>query len=574
MKARISRYFDITRDAEGRRRMEVRLDGIALLRLPMTNKGTAFTDEERASLGLEGLLPPEINTLEQQAERAYKTYLDQPTPIAKYQFLRGLQERQEILFYKLLDEHLREMLPIVYTPTVGEAVQKFSILWQNARGLSLSTKNIDRAERAMHAFPWEDVRMIVATDSSAILGIGDQGYGGIGICIGKMALYTAAGGLSPFRSMPAGLDVGTERQDLLDDPAYLGVRHKRLRGEEYLAFLDKFVSAVRARWPRAVIQWEDLSKDTAFTVLERYRKVCPSFNDDVQGTGAVTLAGLLNACKLRGESLKDQRIVIHGAGAGGAGVAMALWRGMQHEGLSAEEATKRIFVNDSKGLLIDDRPMESYKRALAQTRASVKGWCADGAIPTLLETIRGAKATVLIGLSGQPGTFDEETVRAMAKNTERPVIFPLSNPTSSCEGKPEEILWWTDGRAIVASGSPFPPVELGGKTFHIGQGNNAFIFPGLGLGAILSDAREITDGMVLEAAYALADYTAERHLDHGWVYPPVEELQEASIRVATRVMSKAIDEGVALTKVERSGIEAYVRARFWKPEYVPFVRAG
>ena len=574
MNGRVSRYFDITRDPDGIKRVHVRLDGIALLRLPMTNKGTAFTDEERAALGLEGLLPPEQNTLEQQVTRVFLSYSEQPTPIAKYQFLRSLQERQEILFYALLEKHLREMLPIVYTPTVGEAVQRFSAIWQNARGLSLSTKNIDRAEQAMNAFPWEDVRMIVATDSSAILGIGDQGYGGIGISIGKMALYTAAGGLSPFRSMPVGLDVGTERSDLLADPAYLGVRHKRLKGEAYLAFLDKFVHAVRARWPKAVIQWEDLSKDTAFTVLDRYRKVCPSFNDDIQGTGAVTLAGLLNACKLRGESFKDQRIVIHGAGAGGAGVATALWRGMQREGLTAEEATRRIFVSDSKGLLVDDREMEAYKRPLAQSRSAIKSFCKEGGTPTLLETIRGASATVLVGLSGQPDTFNEEVVRAMAKNTARPVIFPLSNPTTSAEGKPEEILRWTEGRAIVASGSPFAPVDIDGKTIHIGQGNNAFIFPGLGLGAILSDAREITDGMVLEAAYALADYTAERHLERGWVYPPVEELQDASIRVATRVIAKAIEEGVSSLALSPDAIEAHVRARFWKPEYLPFVRAS
>lgn len=572
MKKRISRYFDITRDAQGRERMEVHLEGIALLRVPMTNKGTAFSEEEREALNLDGLLPPEQNTLEQQVERAYKRFSEQSKPIDKYQFLRSLQERQEILFYALLNAHLREMLPIVYTPTVGEAVQKFSVLWQNARGLSLSTKNIDRAAKAMENFPWEDVRMIVATDSSAILGIGDQGYGGIGICIGKMALYTAAGGLSPFRSMPVGLDVGTDRKDLLEDPAYLGVRHTRLKGEAYLELVDKFVNQVRARFPRAVIQWEDLSKDTAFAVLDRYRKVCPSFNDDIQGTGAVTLAGVLNACKLRGEALRDQRIVIHGAGAGGAGVAMALWRGMQREGLSAEEATRRIFVSDSKGLLVDDRPMEGYKRPLAQARSTVKEWCADGAVPNLVQTIRGAKATVLIGLSGQPGTFDEEVVRAIAKNTERPVIFPLSNPTTSAEGKPEEILWWTDGKAIVAAGSPFPNVELNGRTYQVGQGNNAFIFPGLGLGAILSDAREVTDGMVLEAAYALADYTAEHHLAKGWVYPPVEELQEASVRVATRVIAKAIEEGVAEAKLAPNEIDAYVRSRFWKPEYLPFVK--
>jgi malate dehydrogenase (oxaloacetate-decarboxylating) len=572
MGKRISRYFDIKKDAQHKPYMEVYLDGIALLRLTMTNKGTAFTDEERVALGLDGLLPPQVNTIENQMERAFHGFNDCPTPIAKYQYLRSLQERNEILFYALLGKHLREMLPIVYTPTVGEAVQKYSALFQNARGLSLSSTNIDRAQKVMANYAWEDVRMIVATDSSAILGIGDQGYGGIGISIGKMALYTAAGGLSPFRSMPVALDVGTERQDLLNDPAYLGVKHKRLRGEDYMAFVDKFVEAVHARWPRAVIQWEDLSKESAFAVLERFRKKVPSFNDDIQGTGAVALAGVLNACKLRGESLKDQRIVIHGAGAGGIGVATALLNGMIREGLTPEAAAKHICVTDSKGLLVDDRAMEDYKRPFAQSRERVKGWGTD-ANPSLIDTIKGSKATVLIGLSGQPNTFDEEVIRAMAKNTDRPVVFPLSNPTTSAEGIPSDILWWTDGKAIVATGSPFAPVAHGNKTITIGQGNNAFIFPGLGLGAILSNAREITDGMVLEAAYALAEYTAKRHLADGNVYPPVEELQDASIEVATRVIAKAQEEGVADgKKLDPKAIEARVREKFWRAAYMPMVR--
>jgi malate dehydrogenase (oxaloacetate-decarboxylating) len=572
MGKRISRYFDIKKDEDRQPYMEVYLDGIALLRLTMTNKGTAYSEAERIELGLDGLLPPQINTLEQQMDRAYKGFCDAGAPIAKYQYLRSLQERNEILFYALLERHLREMLPIVYTPTVGEAVQKYSALFQNARGISLSSGNIDRAPKVIANYAWEDVRMIVATDSSAILGIGDQGYGGIGISIGKMALYTAAGGLSPFRTMPVALDVGTERQDLLDDPSYLGVKHKRLRGADYMAFLDKFVDAVHARWPKAIIQWEDLSKESAFDVLARFRKKVPSFNDDIQGTGAVALAGVLNACKLRGESLKDQRIVIHGAGAGGVGVATALWQGMMREGLDAAAAAANIFVTDSKGLLVSDRAsMEDYKRPFAQARERVRGWSEKN--PDLVETIKGAKATVLIGLSGQPGTFDEEVVRAMAKNTARPVIFPLSNPTTSAEGTPAEILWWTDGKAIVATGSPFAPVEHDGRSIVIGQGNNAFIFPGLGLGAILCDAREITDGMVLEAAYALAEYTARRHLVSGNVYPPVEELQDASIEVATRVIARAIEEGVTdAKKCDQKTLEARVRSKFWRAKYLPMVR--
>ncbi|XYH94156.1 NAD-dependent malic enzyme [Sorangium sp. So ce1128] len=571
--ARISKYFDVKRDALGREYMEVHVDGIALLRLVMTNKGTAFTLAERVRLGLDGLLPPQVNTLEQQLARVYGGFCREPTPIARYQYLRALQERNEVLFYALLTRHLGEMLPIVYTPTVGEAVQQFNFLYQSARGVSLSPDNIGRARRVLASFPWEDVRMIVATDASAILGIGDQGYGGLAIPIGKLALYTAGGGVSPFHTMPVVLDVGTDRAELLDDPFYLGVRQRRLRDEPYFDFLDRFVDAVKSSCPRAVVQWEDLSKESAFSVLERYRKVIPSFNDDIQGTGAVALAGVVAACRLRGESIKDQAVVIHGAGAGGIGVAWVICQGMIRDGLSEGEALARIFVLDSKGLLAKDRPMEEYKRRFAQAPERIASWKRSGAAPSLLETVEGARATVLLGLSGQPGAFDEPVIRAMATNTARPVIFPLSNPTSASEALPGDILAWTGGRALVATGSPFAPVEFDGKTVPVGQGNNAFIFPGLGFGAILSDAREITDGMVLAAAYALVDYTAEKHLDTGLIYPPVEELQEVSTRVAIAVIRAAFADGVATSaKLDPASAEEHVKARFWQPRYLPFVR--
>jgi malate dehydrogenase (oxaloacetate-decarboxylating) len=566
-------YFDVKHDEHGREYLEVYLDGIALLRLVLTNKGTAFSPDERVALGLDGLLPPQVNTLEQQLDRAYGGFKRAPSPIAKYQYLRSLQERNEVLFYALLDRHLTEMLPIVYTPTVGEAVQQFNFLYQSARGISLSPLNIDRAARVMKNYTWNDVRMIVATDASAILGIGDQGYGGLAIPIGKLALYTVGGGVSPFHTLPVALDVGTERTDLINDPFYLGVRQRRLRGPAYFDFLDKFVDSVRARYPRAVIQWEDLSKDSAFAVLERYRKVLPSFNDDIQGTGSVALAGLINACALKGERLRDQRVIVYGAGAGGCGVAWAIRQGMVRDGLSAADATARVFVLDSKGLLTSDRSMEPYKKIYAQDPARVAGWKIAGPVPSLLETIENGKATVLLGLSGQPRSFSEPVVRAMAAQCERPLIFPLSNPTSACEALPEELIEWTDGRAIVATGSPFAHVEYKGKTHVIGQGNNAFIFPGLGFGAILSEAREITDGMVLAAAYALADYTAQKHVARGEIYPPVDELHEVSRRVATRVIEQAFDDGVAQTKkVTRAGAAEYVRTKFWKPRYMPIVR--
>jgi len=569
---RVSRLFDLKEDEHGRQYMEVYLDGIALLRLVLSNKGTAFSDEERLALRLEGLLPPQFNTLEQQIDRVYQGFVQAPTDIDKYQYLRSVQERQEILFYALLEKHLDEMLPIVYTPTVGAAVQQFSALYQNPRGVSISPLNIDRAEKALACYPMEDVRMIVATDSSAILGIGDQGYGGLAIPIGKMALYTVGGGVSPFHTMPVALDVGTDRMDLISDPNYLGVRQKRLKGEDYEKFLDRFVDAVWSRWPDAVIQWEDLSKTAAFSVLERYRDRGPSFNDDIQGTGAVALAGILAACHLRNESLTDEVFVIHGAGAGGIGVAWAIREGLVRAGLSPAEAQARVFVLDSRGLLLADRDMEEYKRGFAHQRATVRGWEFEGDMPDLVETIRNAGATVLLGLSGQQGAFDEKAVRAMAENHEGPIIFPLSNPTSSAEATPIDIFRWTDGKAIVATGSPFEPVMMGGVTHPIGQGNNAFIFPGLGFGAILSDAKSITDGMVLEASQALADYTIERYVEGGLIYPPVSDLQQTSVRVATRVIQRAIADGVARRKNMPEDIEAFVRDRVWHPVYLPFVR--
>ncbi len=571
----ISPYFDILEDDLGQR-LVVYLEGIALLRLVLTNKGTAFTPEERAALGLEGLLPPAYNTLEQQLERVYRGYGQLKTPIEKYQFLRSLQERQEILFYALLSRHLTEMLPIVYTPTVGDAVKQFNALYQTPRGLSLSPSNIDKALEAAQNYPMEDVRMIVVTDSSAILGIGDQGYGGLAIPIGKLALYTVGGGVSPFHTLPVALDVGTDRQDLIDDPFYLGAREKRLTGERYHAFVDRFVAMVKARWPMAVIQWEDLSKDVAFEVLERHRSSIASFNDDIQGTGAVALAGVLSACRIKGERLSDQRVVVHGAGAGGGGVAEAIRQGMMREGLSPEEARQRIFVLDSGGLLVEKRNITGYKAVFTQRDADVAGWNIKGRVPDLLETVREGRATVLLGLSGQPAAFGEAICRAAAKNTERPIIFPLSNPTSSSEAIPEDVFTWTDGKALVATGSPFDPVVWDGVAHPIGQGNNAFIFPGLGLAAIIGYVREISDAMVMTASDALADYTRVHHPDR--LYPPVAELGEVSIQVALAVLKRALADGLGALPERwvKAGalddLDGYVRSHFWKPGYLPVVR--
>lgn len=570
---RLSRYFELVRDEKGNERLHVHLDGVALLRLALTNKGTAFPIDERIALGIDGLLPPHVGSIEEQLERVYAGFEHEPTALAKYSYLRSLQERNEILFYALLEQHLEEMLPIVYTPTVGEAVQKFHNIYQSARGLSLSVDNIGRAEQATKNCLLDDVRIVVATDSSAILGIGDQGYGGIAIAIGKLALYTVAGGVSPYRSLPVGLDVGTKRKDLVEDPSYLGVTHDRLTGDTYIAFMDQVVDAIKKRWPRTILQWEDLSKDTAFTVLERYRDVLPSFNDDIQGTGAVALSGLVAACASQKRKLADEVVVVYGAGAGGAGVALAIIEGMKREGLSAEEARARVLVLDSKGLLVEGRKMEDYKAQLAQRKERVAGWSGLD----LESTIRQAKATVLLGLSGQPGTFTDSIVRALLPNvgpSGRPIVFALSNPTTSCEAQPKDILFWTEGRALVATGSPFAPVRVGDRDVPVGQGNNAFIFPGLGFGAILADVSKITDAMVAEAAYALADYTIEKHGKDGLLYPPVSELRDVSLVVATRVIQQAFRDGVARSKkVTPETAAEYVKKKAWKARYLPFVRA-
>lgn len=568
----VSRYYDVKRDERGKRYLEPFVEGALLLGLPLLNKGTAFTHEERKALKLEGLLPPHVTSLEEQKQRNYRRYCLIENDLEKHIFLRNLQDRNEVLFYALFVDHMSEMLPILYTPTVGEAVKQFSHIYRFPRGFTASTDNIHEIEQALANVPLNDVRLAVATDSSAILGIGDQGFGGMAIAIGKLAIYTAAGGLGPDKALPIELDVGTNRADLINDPLYLGVRHRRLSGDEYYAFMDRFVEAFRKRYPNAVMQWEDFSKDTAFAVLERYRKVLPSFNDDIQGTGAVTLAGVLSACRIKGQPLSDQRILIYGAGAGGIGVAQALLDGLMREGLSEAQALERIYVLDSKGLLLRNRKMEGYKQKFAKDPALIQDWPIAGDAPNLYETVVNAKITVLLGLSGQAGSFTEPIVQAMQANDERPIIFSLSNPTSSSEAFPEEILRWTRGKALVAAGSPFAPVELDGQVYPIGQGNNAFVFPGLGFGTVLSKAKEVSDAMVLEAAYALYDYTTKCH--PGRLYPPTSELREVSQVVASRVIQQAMKEGLAreerLQGLSMEAIQAYVAERFWQPRYLPY----
>ena len=575
MKTILSKYFDYREDENGKGYLEVHVKGMPLLRMAATNKDTAFSESERTELGLDGLLPPYVVDLNNQVARLYHNYQGQPDDLAKYQFLRSLQERSEVAFYALVEQHIQEMMPVIYTPTVGKAVQQYSRIYQSPRGVTVTENNMDRVDTVMENYPWGDVRMIVATDSSAILGIGDQGHGVLAICIGKLALYTAGCGVSPFHTMPVDLDVGTDRDELLQDPFYLGIHEKRLKGERYFAVVDKFVEAVQKRWPKAVIQWEDFAKNVAFEVLDRYKNRIPCFNDDIQGTGAVVLAGLLTACHRKGERLRDQRVAVVGAGAGGVGVARAIRDGMIKEGLSPEEARKQLYVLDGSGLVIDGPDTEEYKRSVSQFEDTCADWNIAGEKPQLTEVIEQGKPTVLLGLTGVSGLFSQAIVEAMATNADQPVIFPLSNPTANCEALPEDIIKWTDGKALVASGSPFADVVYNDRSYPVGQGNNAFIFPGLGFAAIIGKCQCISDDMVLESAYALADYTAEHHAEDGLIFPPIDELQNASIKVATRVLKKAIEEGCSLRKeLEQEDLEAFVKSRMWRPEYLPFVYSG
>jgi len=574
----LSPFFDLKVDDNKQKYLEVYSRGIEILRLTALNKGTAFTEKERIELGFEGLLPPVVVTLEDQVTRLYTGFTDQTSDIAKYQFLRAVQERNEVLFYALISMHLEEMMPIIYTPTVGKAVQQYSSLYRSPRGLTFTANNIERAADIVNNYPWNDVRMIVATDSSAILGIGDQGHGGLAISIGKLALYTAGGGLSPFNTLAVDLDVGTDREDLREDSGYLGVREKRLTGDAYYKVLDQFVDAVQERWPKAIIQWEDFAKDVAFAVLKRYQDKLPSFNDDIQGTGAVVLAGLLSACKLKGEALADQCIVVVGAGAGGVGVAKVIQDGLVREGLTREQARKQMYIMDEFGLVVEGISPDAYKKPIMQFSDTYKSWEINGEIPSLMEVIQYAKPTILLGLTGVSGLFTQDVIEGMATNNHTPIIFPLSNPTSNVEAIPEDIYKWCSntgtGDAIVASGSPFPNVISKGKTYTIGQGNNAFIFPGLGFASVLGGCSTITDSMIIESAYALADYTAEHFLADAKIYPPISDLQSVSMYITKRVLNLAIQENITtLNRLETINIDEFIHENAWKAEYLPFMAA-
>ena len=514
--------------------------GFELLRDPLLNKGSAFTEEERTAFGLHGLLPPRVSTLQQQAERSYAQIQRAGSPLARYGVLAALQDRNETLFYRVLTDYLAELMPVIYTPTVGSATQEFSRIYQRGRGLWITPDQRGRiADVLRAASEGSDVRLLVATDNEAILGIGDQGAGGMAIAVGKLALYVAGAGIPPETTLPVSLDVGTDNQTLLEDPLYLGWRQARLRGEAYDSLVDEFVDAVAEVFPNALLQWEDFRKDNALNLMERYRDRLLSFNDDIQGTGAVALAGVLSGLRATGDDLKDIRLVIYGAGAAGLGIARQVKSALMQAGLDESEARHRMAILDSRGLIVKSRTgLDAYKQELA--------WDVDRALKGgLAEVVEQFKPHVLIGSSGQAGAFDERVVRAMAQHTARPIILPFSNPTDRSEATPEALLRWTDGQALVATGSPFGSVRHEGRTVEIGQGNNVFIFPGLGLGAISTGCSRISDALVAAASEALADAVTEDELSRGLLFPDIARLQEVTLAVATHVGDTALQEGSA-----------------------------
>lgn len=549
----------------------VALAGQSLLETPLLNKGLAFTPEERVAFGLEGLLPAAVRSLEEQVETAYARVMAAGDTLAQHVRLRALQDENETLFYALLDRHLAEMLPLVYTPGVGEACLNFSRLWARPRGVFLTADPQGRLADSLAAPAFDGIKLVIVTDGERILGLGDLGANGMGIPIGKLSLYTACAGLDPACLLPVTLDVGTDNQSLLDDPSYIGLRRKRLRGAEYDAFLEEFVSAVQNRWPGVLLHWEDFANRNAVPLLERYRHRLLSFNDDIQGTAAIALAAILSGVRARGEKLSDQRVVVAGGGSAGCGIALQLAQVMEDEGLTPQQARARFYLVDRPGLLTADMDglTEGQKR-LARTDMTTAR-TEDAKERDLAHVVAAVHPTILIGVSGQAGLFTEEIIRAMAAHCARPMVFPLSNPTRFAEAKPTDILAWTEGRAMVSTGSPFPPVTIDGKETAIDQTNNAYIFPGLGLGALACRACAISDGMLTAAAGAVAERSPL--LKNGLnMLPPVSEMRPVAQAVARAVALKAREEGLCPTFTDAQ-LDDRLRALHWEAVYRPYTPA-
>jgi malate dehydrogenase (oxaloacetate-decarboxylating)(NADP+) len=532
--------------------------GVDLLHDPSLNKGTGFTEAERDALGLRGLLPPRVFTIREQEERILENYHQQTSPLQKYIMMAALQDRNETLFYRTVLDNVSEMMPIIYTPTVGEACQKLGHIFRRPRGIYVSRYDRGRIRQVLENWPRRDVDVIVVTDGERILGLGDLGAQGMGIPVGKLALYTSLAGVHPRHCLPITLDVGTNNAQLLSDPLYFGVLEKRLRGAEYEEFVDEFVTAVQEVFPGVLLQFEDFATENAIHLLEKYRHRICTFNDDIQGTAGVTLAGLIAANRLTRRPLQDEHILFYGAGEAASGIANLIVSAIVKQGIPAEQARSRIWFVDSKGLVVKSRTdLAHHKLPYAHDRGFIK---------PLEEVVEALKPTCIIGVSGQPQTFTEQILRRMGEFNERPIIFSLSNPTAKSECTAEQAYRYTDGRAVFASGSPFPPCDYKGKRLIPGQGNNAYVFPGLGLGVIASRARHVTDEMFYVAARTLAHLVTQEYLDHGTIFPPLEDIRNVSAAIAMAVVREAHDSGLAQAPMP-ADLETHIRGLMYQPEY-------
>lgn len=546
--------------------LQVIVRGTDVLNEPLLNKGTSFSLEERDALGLRGLLPPKVVDVEEQVLRVLENYQRKTDPLEKFIFLTSLHDRNETLYYKVLTENLMEMTPIVYTPVVGAACQQFGHIYRKNRGMYISANDKGHIRDIFDNWNQDEVDIIVISDGSRILGLGDLGANGMGIPIGKLALYVAGGGIFPCKTLPILLDTGTNNEELLDDPLYLGLNQRRIPDDEYYEIVDEFVNAVQDRWPKALIQWEDFTNDHAFPILNKYREDVLCFNDDIQGTGAVALSGLLGAMRMKNEKLSEQRIIFYGAGSAAVGIADMIVAGiMEDSGMSEAEARKLFWLLDSQGLVVKNgpRPLQEHKVPYARDGKHIAG---------LLEVIKAVKPTILVGVSGQGQTFTEDVVKEMMKFSDQPIIFALSNPTTKSECTAQQAYKWTKGKAIFASGSPFDPVRMRGKIYVPGQGNNMFIFPGVGLGAALCQAKKVTDAMFYTAAKTLAEMVTEEELALRTVYPDLRKIRKISLTIAVAVCEMAFDEGLA--RVDRpDDIKAWVKKNMYVPEYPRYVPA-
>ncbi|PKH54463.1 NAD-dependent malic enzyme [Shewanella sp. Choline-02u-19] len=548
--------------------------GPAILEAPLINKGSAFSDEERIFFNLEGLLPHVIETIEEQASRAYDQYKNFSNDLDKHIYLRNIQDTNETLYHRLVQNHISEMMPIIYTPTVGMACERFSKDYRRNRGLFISYPNKDRIDDILNNSTRQKVKIIVVTDGERILGLGDQGIGGMGIPIGKLSLYTSCGGISPAYTLPITLDVGTDNPHLLEDPMYMGWRNQRIGGEEYKEFVEAFMQAVSRRWPDALIQFEDFAQKNAMPLLERYKDQYCCFNDDIQGTAAVTVGSLLAACKAAGTQLCKQRITFLGAGSAGCGIAEAIVAQMVSEGISETQARQRVFMVDRWGLLQSNMPnLLPFQHKLAQQCSDVESWNNFSDNISLLDVVSNARPTVLIGVSGSPGLFSEEIIKAMHSHCKRPIVFPLSNPTSRVEATPKDILHWTNGQALVATGSPFEPVVIDDITYEIAQCNNSYIFPGIGLGVLAAGAARVSDAMLMASSRALAECSPLAINGEGSLLPKLEDIHSVSKHIAFAVAKVAVEEGHALPSSDELLTQA-IEDNFWTAEYRRYKRTS